>query len=143
MLCPYLVDQMQGVTYPNGPTGATEGPSAYLASLNQSWTASSYGGFWLAAAGKFCAHNERDWPLGLDFMYAKCLEPNGVFANDGVVCADSAKYSWQSGLPGTPTQIFDDPSHNYSHTDAALGLGTYLIMGESKTCRTASSNGIL
>jgi hypothetical protein len=75
-----------------------------------------------------CSNNERDFP-GPHIMYSKCLEPNGVFANDGVVCADSAEYNWQSGLPGAPTLVSPDPSHNYSHTDAALGLGTALIMG--------------
>jgi pimeloyl-ACP methyl ester carboxylesterase len=127
-MCPSLTMQMQGVVYSSGPSAAPTGPSSYLKGLNQSWTAASYGGFWLAASGRMCSNNERDFP-GPHIMYSKCLEPNGVFANDGVVCADSAEYNWQSGLPGAPTLVSPDPSHNYSHTDAALGLGTALIMG--------------
>jgi hypothetical protein len=76
-------------------------------------------------------------------MYSKYLEPNGTPANDGVVCADSADYSWYRGFSGTPTQTFEDPSHNYAHTKAGMGLGTLLMMGGGIGCWAGPSDRIL
>ena len=43
----------------------------------------------------------------------------------------------------TPTQVFDDPSYNYSHTDAYTGVGTWRLMGCETGCRTGSVEPVL
>jgi pimeloyl-ACP methyl ester carboxylesterase len=114
----------------------------FLSTLDASWSASSFGSYWLAAAGRFCnvqqrnqnaASNAYDNPPTFQpiLYYTGCIEPNGVSSNDGVVCADSAEYSYSSnpGPTGKPTAVFDDPTDKYSHTNSFLGFGTYLMMG--------------
>ena len=96
---------------------------------NGNWDASKYGGYWLAAAGRFCNLNSR-YVLGLPYATG-CMEANGVPGNDGVVCADSAQYSYYStpGPAGKPTAVFNDPNTKYSHTDTLAGYGTWLMFG--------------
>lgn len=135
-LCPQLETDMAGSW--NWLTKEPNPLSPFLSTLNASWSPSSYGGYWLAAAGRFCNFPARINPLNPAYPpYSGCLEPNGVYSNDGVVCADSAQYS--SASVGSPTELFDDSNHNYSHTDTLLGFGTALLMG----CKTSSTNGRL
>jgi hypothetical protein len=140
MMCPQLVDDMAGSWNPT--TTAPLGPSLFLQGLEHGWTTTSYGNYWLAAAGQFCANQTRrtDIYRGLDY-YAQnqsppwqptgCLESQGTNSNDGVVCADSALYSYNStsAPAGIPTQVFTDPEGKYTHTTAAWGIGIDLIMG--------------
>jgi pimeloyl-ACP methyl ester carboxylesterase len=128
--CPQIVTDMAGAW--NTLTGGPNPLSPFLASRNASWAASSYGGYWLAAAGRFCTSQARAPNTG-------CLETGG--SNDGVVCADSAEYSYSSnpGPTGKPTAVFDDPGQNYSHTDSVLGLGTAFVMG----CPTTPAQNLI
>ena len=122
----------------NPITGGRNPPmSSLLPSVNGSWGASSYGGYWLAAAGRFCTSSLRV-QVGGGPPYTGCLEPAGVNSNDGVVCADSAQYADPtSAVPaGNPTATFNDPMTKYSHTNSYFGFGTALIMG----CPTGSAN---
>jgi hypothetical protein len=94
---------------------------------NGNWDASKYGGYWLAATGRFCTS---PWRLDINNagvpLSTGCLEPLGTPSNDGVVCADSALYS--SATAGAPTGVFNDPYAKYAHTDVAGGFGTALTM---------------
>jgi hypothetical protein len=114
--------------------GAAGDPaSSFLASLNASWAPSSFGGYWLAASGRFCTNQSRvDVNNPGNLTGTGCLEPSGVNSSDGVVCADSAEYS--PGITGLPTASFLDPNKNYSHTSTLAGYGTFLMMG----CQTGS-----
>jgi hypothetical protein len=133
--CPQIVADMAGSW--NTLTGAANPLSPFLSSRDASppWTASSYGGYWLAAAGRFCNNQTRlnvSNPGGPPFT--GCFEASPAHSSDGVVCADSAEYS--SASMGKPTAVFDDPNQNYSHTNSTLGLGTALVMG----CVSSSAN---
>jgi hypothetical protein len=105
--------------------------SQFLSGLNASWAPSLFGSYWLAAAGRFCntqTRNNVSNPGGPPFT--GCLEGSGTadvnYSSDGVVCADSAKYS--TGSTGIPTATFLDPNHIYSHTNTLGGYGTALMM---------------
>ncbi len=142
IMCPQLVTDMAGSW--DTLSGDPNTLSNFLSSLNASWAPLSYGSYWLAAAGRFCADQTRfnaSNPGGPPFT--GCLEANGVNSNDGVVCADSAQYSYFSspGPAGKPTAVFDDPNNNYSHTNTLAGYGTALIMGAS--CVTGSQDRVL
>jgi hypothetical protein len=124
--CPQLVQDMAGSW--SLPTGNPDNRSSFLQSINTTWNNASYGGYWLAAGGTFCSQNGRKDPLNLTGpANTGCLEPNGTYANDGVVCADSALYS--SNPAGAPTLTYNDPPHNYAHTLALGGWGTVGVMG--------------
>jgi hypothetical protein len=116
-----------------------------IASANGPWGASSYGGYWLAAAGKFCSQQMRNqtnliiqFNPGQTAIPTGCLEQSGTNSNDGVVCADSELYAdpAQPVPAGSPTANFPDPNTKYSHTNSLLGFGTALMMG----CITGSAN---
>jgi PGAP1-like protein len=140
-MCPQLAMDMAGAwTWPSGTPNQTI--STFLPNLNASWTGSSYGQYWLAAAGRFCTNPTRyNFSNPGSQSSTGCLEGIGVNSNDGIVCADSAEYSYFSspGPTGKPTAVFDDPNVNYSHTNTLLGYGTALMMG----CQTSSSNRLL
>ena len=118
ILCSYLLNDMAGAWNP--ATGQPNILSSFLQSLKSGWGTSSYGQYWLAATGRFCANQARVDP-GNIVPPTGCLEPNGTYSNDGVVCADSALYSYYSAPQpaGAPTQVFNDPSAKYAHTSSS------------------------
>jgi hypothetical protein len=135
-MCLALVNDMAGSW--NTVSGVANPLSPFLSSVdNGNWGSSNFGQYWLAAAGRFCTSPERYVPspvalFGIAVYYPTgCLEPFGVNSNDGVVCADSALYSFYSnpGPAGKPTAVFNDPGAKYSHTYAYAGVGTWLLMG--------------
>jgi pimeloyl-ACP methyl ester carboxylesterase len=111
--------------------------TSFLPQLTANWTASSYGQYWLAAAGTYCSQPYRQYnpppspgQSAAYMPYTGCPSTDPVnSSSDGVVCMDSATYS--SFIPlypvfsGPPTSVV--PDSTYAHTTAALGLGSAFL----------------
>jgi len=122
LMCPQLVQDMAGSWYPNH-SPQDEAFSPYLLDLTQQWAASSFAGYWLAAAGTSCSNPVRTTG---SFDARGCLTTSP--RSDGVVCRDSAVYSGGYASGTGPTVRWEDPDHNYVHTFSGGGWGTALIL---------------
>ena len=102
-------------------------PSAFLSSLTSSWSSSSYGGYWLAAAGTYCQSSPY---RNLTTSSTGCLSEPPHSYSDGVVCADSATYSdfipLVTPFSGRPTMTLSDAT--FVHTTAAWGWGFAFVL---------------
>jgi pimeloyl-ACP methyl ester carboxylesterase len=126
-LCPKLLHDMAGSWNPS--TQVPNPLSPFLSSLQQAWQSSTYGAYWLAAAGRFCDEPVRNFTNnGPPAVTTGCLETLGTPNNDGVVCMDSAVYSANSSVPpaGAPSATWMDPQTKYVHTRTT---GQALIYG--------------
>jgi triacylglycerol esterase/lipase EstA (alpha/beta hydrolase family) len=132
--CPQLNEDMAGSWAPlqNPPPEFT---SSFLTTLTQNWT-SSYGGYWLAAAGTQCDNPTRNVPP-LGNLASGCLlgsvSTTGHSYSDGTVCRDSAVYQPYTNYfgyvtPPVPTDKWEDPEHKYVHTTTLGGWGTAFLL---------------
>ena len=123
--CPQLARDMAGSWNPDN--NLPNQPSAFLSSLTSSWSSSSYGGYWLAAAGTYCQSSPY---RNLTTSSTGCLSEPPHSYSDGVVCADSATYSdfipLVTPFSGRPTMTLSDAT--FVHTTAAWGWGFAFVL---------------
>ena len=135
--CAYHVQDMNGGWNPYVNDPGTAFLSPFLSKLKQSWSTSSYGGYWFAAAGTYIPNPfRRDIPANENpatgclhsppNTEGKFVEPN----NDGVVCRDSALYSANSPSPTSPPPTKTFENQDYVHTQALNGWGSVFIFGK-------------
>ena len=126
--CPQIVLDMAGSWNPDN--NIPNEPSWFLKTLSQSWNATFYSGYWMAAAGTYCQSNPSRSP-NLTGVNTGCPWNAPHSYNDGVVCSDSAAYSdfipLVTPFSRGPDTRWTDPSHQYVHTTSWWGLGTGAI----------------
>jgi hypothetical protein len=129
VFCPQLLYDMGGSWNPDN--NSPNQPSTFLSSLTNAWSSSSYGGYWLAAAGTYCQSSPYR-RLNFTDQSTGCPKTNPLSwdsYSDGVVCADSAQYS--SFIPlvapfsGSPSLTWSDPG--CVHTTNLWGWGTAFV----------------
>ena len=130
--CPQLVRDMSGSWLPLAVTPPFELSSPFLDTLSQKWN-SSFGGYWLAAAGTQSSRLTRAFPDYGSPIQKGCNPPQLPDSpySDGVVCRDSAMYKSTFGFatPPGPTDPWEDLEHIYVHTFAYYGWGTSFLFG--------------
>jgi pimeloyl-ACP methyl ester carboxylesterase len=123
--CPQLARDMAGSWNPDN--NLPNQPSSFLSSLTNSWGSSSYGGYWLAAAGTYCQSSPY---RKLTTSSTGCPWNAPHSYSDGVVCADSASYSdfipLVTPFSGRPTINWSDSG--YVHTTADWGWGSAFVL---------------
>jgi pimeloyl-ACP methyl ester carboxylesterase len=129
VFCPQLLYDMAGSWNPDN--NSRNQPSVFLSSLTNAWNSSSYGGYWLAAAGTYCQKSPYR-RLNLTDQSTGCPKTNPLSwdsYSDGVVCADSAQYSGFIPLvapfSGSPSLTW--PDSGYVHTTNGWGWGTAFV----------------
>jgi hypothetical protein len=131
VFCPQLLYDMAGSWNP--ANNSANPPSAFLSSLTSAWSSSSYGGYWLAAAGTYCQQSPY---RNLTSQSTGCPNTNPLSFDsfsDGVVCADSAQYSnsYPPGELNTRAPIPRENSGENSGTDGGRTRGRGRTRGQT------------